>query len=390
MTPEARHAAAAAILDEARAGRPVEQVLTNWARGNRYAGSGDRAAIRDIVFDAIRCRRSAASRGGGETGRALILGLLRDRGTDPDLVFTGGRFALNRLSEAERWAGAAPSGNAALDIPDWLAPELKRSLGASFEAVCEAFRVRADVFLRWNEARTTAREAMDLLAQDGIETEPHPLAPTALRVLHGARRIRMSAPYADGLVELQDAASQAVCASLKVAPSTRVLDYCAGGGGKSLALAARGATVDAHDADWGRMADIVPRARRAGCTIARLRTGELAKQGPYPLVVVDAPCSGSGAWRRQAEAKWTLTPTRLAEVMAVQSDVLRAGSAHVAPGGRLAYMTCSLLTCENDAPIEQFLEDTLGRWTQIERRVLSPLSGGDGFFLALLEHTDQP
>ncbi|MEM9250495.1 MAG: hypothetical protein AAGB05_17610, partial [Pseudomonadota bacterium] len=154
MTPAARFAAAADLLDGIAAGRSAEQVLTTWARTNRYAGSKDRAAVRDIVFETVRRWRSTAVRGGAETGRARVLGVLRERGEDPDATFAGGRYTMSALSAAERLAGREPAGNEALDIPDWLAPDLRASLGAEFEPVCRAFRARADVFLRWNAART--------------------------------------------------------------------------------------------------------------------------------------------------------------------------------------------------------------------------------------------
>ena len=384
VTPSARHAAAAELLDAIAAGMPAEQALTNWARRSRFAGSGDRAAVRDLVFEALRKRRSCAARGGGSSGRALMLGLLRTRGADPDAIFTGGRYAPAPLTEAERAAGAEPAGAAALDMPDWILPRLRASLGEDCDAVCRLLRERADVFLRVHAGRADRAAAQEALAADGIATEPHPLAETALRVTSGARRLRASRPFAEGLVELQDAAAQAVCAALPAGPGTRVLDYCAGGGGKALALAARGAAVAAFDADPARMADLPARAARAGTPIAVLSPQDLARRPPDDLVVADVPCSGSGAWRRQVEAKWRLDAAGLARLQDAQRAILAEAAAHVRPDGHLAYVTCSLLAEENEAQVAAFLAAAGAGWRVAAQRRVSPLEGGDGFFLALL------
>lgn len=383
MTPQARLAAAAGLLDAIGAGQPAEQALTTWARRNRYAGSKDRAAIRDRVFDVLRRRRSCAALGGGETGRALVVGLLRAEGADPDAWLTGEGYALPPLTEAERMAGAPPEGNAALDIPDWLAPALRESLGPEAHAVARALRTRAPLFLRWHAGRTTAPAAIAALSGDGIAAAAHPLAPTALEVTDGARRLRQARAYREGLVEVQDAASQAVCAALSVAPGTRVLDYCAGGGGKALALAARGARVTAHDADPGRMSDLPARAARAKNDVQIIAKDQLSGLASFDLVVADVPCSGSGAWRRQVEAKWRLDASGLADLQRLQAAILDRAAGLVRPGGRLAYITCSLLRAENEEAVAAFLSRQPVWRLEMERR-WSPLAGGDGFFLALM------
>lgn len=183
-------------------------------------------------------------------------------------------------------------------------------------------------------------------------------------------------------MELQDAASQAVVEALPLIPGQRVLDYCAGGGGKALALAARGAEVVAHDISAARMRDIPARAERAGVRV-EVAT-EAGRLGRFPLVLVDAPCSGSGSWRRAPEGKWLLTEARLATLRDMQADILAAACRRVAPGGILAYATCSLLEEENGDRIRDFLSRERG-WRQSFARSLSPLEGGDGFYLAVLE-----
>jgi 16S rRNA (cytosine967-C5)-methyltransferase len=378
MTPAARLSAAIGILDRILAGSPAEQALTNWGRASRFAGSGDRNAVRDLVFDALRCRRSFAALGGGETGRGLILGGLRSAGQDPESFFTGEGHAPAPLTSAD--AGQTPEGYAAHDLPDWLGPRMEQDLGADFRAFAEALRHRAPVFLRVNTARCALSDAQAALAAEGIETVPHPLSPTALQVTGGARKVAGSAAYADGMVELQDAASQAVVDALPLADGQRVLDYCAGGGGKTLAMAARARLkLFAHDADPRRMRDLPARAKRAG---ARVTLTE-APQGPFDLVLADAPCSGSGSWRRAPEGKWLLTPERLEAVIAVQAQILDRITALVGPGGVLAYATCSLLRAENEAQIAAFQARSPG-WSLTSQRRLTPLDGGDGFFVAVL------
>lgn len=382
MTPAARTAAAIEILDRCLAGQPAEAVLTTWARGNRFAGSGDRAAIRDLVFDALRCRDSFSAWGGAATGRGLMLGRCRAQGIDPDTVFTGERFAPPALDAAERGAGAPPSGLAALDCPAWLAPQLQDSLGADFAPVMAAQQARAPVFLRVNLHKATPEAARQSLARDGIVAVPHPLAKTVLEVTENARKIQNSEAYGSGLAELQDAASQAMIEALPLRPGQRILDYCAGGGGKVLAMAARcPGRHFAHDIDAGRMRDLPARAARAGTPVTVLPPGRV--DGRFDLVLADAPCSGSGTWRRSPDAKWRLTPDRLRDLLKIQSEILDKASQFVAPGGWLAYMTCSVLRAENDAQAEAFAQRH--HWPLSRRERLTPVQGGDGFFLALFQ-----
>lgn len=381
MTPGARVAASISVLDRVLAGEPAEKALVNWARSSRFAGSGDRAAVRDHVFDALRRMRSAAALGGAATGRGLMLGVLRAQGIDPAALFTGDGHAPAPVGPDE--VARPMTELEALDCPDWLAPQMRESLGADFAPVMQALQSRAPVFLRVNLRKATVGRAQAVLETEGIRTRPHPLAATALEVTTGARRIAASASYREGLVELQDVASQAVVQALPLADGMRVLDYCAGGGGKSLAMAAQARVeLTAHDADPRRMADLAPRAARAGVRVKTVETGALS--GGYDLVLADAPCSGSGAWRRSPEARWRLDAARLDSLNAAQSAVLTAAAAQVAPGGWLAYATCSLLACENAARVAAFLARAPRFALQRELR-LTPLDGGDGFYLALLK-----
>lgn len=386
MTPAARIAAAIDVLDLILAGAPAEKELTTWARRNRYAGSGDRAAVRDLVFDALRCKRSYAWLGRGETGRGLMIGALRAAGRDPAAMFTGTAYAPSALADDEVSEGQLQDMPSAvrLDMPDWLFPVMDKSLGADCEAVLSALRQRAPVFLRVNLAKTTLEKAQSALADEDISTVQHPLCATALEVTGNPRRIASSQAYQDGFVELQDVASQAVVDRLPQA--MRVLDYCAGGGGKSLALAARpDAQVFAHDVDPMRMQDIPNRANRAGVEITQVAAQDLTPHG-YDLVFCDAPCSGSGSWRRAPDAKWRLSADRLAELCALQGQILERAKFYVAPGGCLAYATCSLLDCENLEQIQSFLSKD-PQWTLKTDHRFTPLDGGDGFYVAVLTRT---
>jgi 16S rRNA (cytosine967-C5)-methyltransferase len=378
MTPGARLSAAITVLDRVLAGEPAEKALTNWGRASRFAGSGDRAAVRDIVYDALRRKRTAAALGAGMTGRGLVLGLMREAREEG--LFSGEGHAPAPPGAGE--AGRAPEGAEALDLPDWLVPLLRESLGAELEPVAAALRQRAPVFLRVNLRKTDLAGAIAALAGEGIVAVPHPLAASALEVTGNARKVQASAAYRDGLVELQDASSQAVVAALPLVEGMRVLDHCAGGGGKTLAMAARAdLKLWAHDIAPRRMADLPERARRAGIAVTVTERPEAA--APFDLVLVDAPCSGSGSWRRDPEGKWALTPARLEELLSVQAAILDRAAAMVAKGGALAYATCSLLAAENRQQVDGFLSRH-GGWTREVERSFSPTEGGDGFYLCVL------
>lgn len=417
MTPAARIAAAIEILDSwerafweeacsaarpeaprggaAQAGGPpaLDALLARWGRANRYAGARDRAAIADLVHDALRRRRSlAALVDPGEAlnrsaGRARMLALHLAEGLAAEAIaalFSGTGYGPEALTEAERaivarlsdaaareavWAACAPDARA--DWPEWLWPALAASTDRP-EAEAAALARRGAFDLRVNRSRATPEEARRRLAEEGVEAAPGPLSPLALRIAE-PRRLGRSPAYLDGLIEPQDAASQATALTAAGAlaalgedggaPQGVVIDYCAGAGGKALAFAAErapggllaGREILAHDVDPRRMAPLPERARRAGARIATAGARDLAGlAGRAALVFVDAPCSGSGAWAREAEAKWRLTPDRLDALRAMQRDALAGGARLVAPGGVLAYVTCSLLRAENEDAAQAF------------------------------------
>lgn len=385
MTPGARLQAAIEILDQIQDGDAAEKALTGWARRSRFAGSKDRAAVRDHVFTALRCRRSHAALGGASTGRGLIVGGLRDQDIDPDSLFNGVGYGPAALSDDEGLVSRAPSSTAErLDIPEWLWPQFSASLGDKAESAAESLRHRAAVYLRVNLRRSSVDQAIEDLAEENIICKPHPAAEAALEVLEGARRIRNCDAYLSGQVELQDAASQAVVEALPLRDGMTVLDYCAGGGGKSLAMAARAKlSLFAHDTAPRRMLDLPLRADRAGANVTILESEALAQSAPFDLVLCDAPCSGSGSWRRSPEGKWLLSTEQLVELQVTQGEILNNAAELVAPDGVLAYATCSMLDDENTYQIRCFME-RFPEWNLLSEQSWPVQSGTDGFYVAVL------
>ena len=380
MTPAPRVAAAIEVLDKIQEGQPAEAALCAWARGSRFAGSKDRAAIRDHVFDVLRRWRSTAALGGAETGRGRMIGLLRQQGADLADVFSGEGQAPQSLSDNElAYTPTEMSPDAEVDWPEWLWPQLVADYGADAQSIATAQQDRAQVFLRVNRKRGTVEKVLSALKTDDIDAHAHPDVEGAIIVTGNARRIQQTRLWDDGHIELQDAASQMAMARLGVTADQTVLDYCAGGGGKSLALAAFGAHVTAYDADVGRMKDIPARAARAG---TRIKTTN-RPNGTFDLVLCDAPCSGSGTWRRTPDAKWRLTESRLTELTTIQRSILETAMTHVGQGGRLAYATCSILSVENRRVVDGFLADH-PEWSVVDEMQLRPTELHDGFYLATL------
>lgn len=382
MTPAARIAAAITVLDDILGGKTAEQALKAWGRASRYAGSKDRAALRDLVFDALRRRASCAAMGGGLHGRGLMIGLGIQQGWDLEDLFDGTGYGPAALTEAEQASVAAPApltGPVASDVPEWIFDTLKTDLGDKAVDVMAVMRDRAAVFLRVNQRRTDPEGAIRALSADGITVAHHPDVAGALIVTENARRVQQSKAYTDGLVEVQDASSQKAVMGFEVPVGATVLDYCAGGGGKALAVADRfECAVTAHDISAARMRDIEPRAKRAGVDIAVAGPDQLPGH-LFDVVLVDAPCSGSGTWRRNPEAKWALTPQKLQDFASLQRTVLTSAARHLAPGGTLIYMTCAIFAAENADVVAAFVEDHPA-FDATDPLHLLPSAQWDGFF----------
>ena len=387
MTPAARVQAAIEILDLVIAsarddGPPADAIVTRYFRTRRYAGSKDRRAVRELVFRTIR--RTAER---PDSGRAAMVGLAGD---DPALLELFGQ-----PRGPEPLGGDEPASGQGI-VPEWLVAELSPALAPEeWPALLE----RAPLDLRVNVERTS-RDAM-LVAYP--EAQPTPLSPWGLR-LPSDSRIDDSVAYREGLVEVQDEGSQLIALACHPQPEQRILDLCAGAGGKALALAAAapGATILAADASRSRLSKLAPRAARAGAAVdTRLLDPQRELEelddwrGSADLVLVDAPCSGSGTWRRNPEARWRLTPDRLDRLVALQRRLLDIAAELVRPGGALVYAVCSLLSRDGQGQVESFvgsgsawiaqdiLEDA-GR-LQDKGRLLTPAHDAtDGFFIARL------
>ena len=385
MTPAARYAAAIEILDRAMAGAPAERELTSWSRSNRYAGSKDRAAIRDIVFDGLRNLRSFAHLSGLNGARGVLVGRLLANDDDVTDVFSGQGYAPAPLSDEEMTTVQSTkpkmSRAVALDIPDWL--------DDAFNGDDDYARLkeRAPIDLRVNLKKSNLSKATRSLALDGIEVDPVEASTTALRVRGETRKIPQTASYLNGSIELQDAGSQALIDAISLPEKGRVLDYCAGGGGKTLAMAGRanaGVEFSAYDIDPDRLKGLRERATRAGVSVKLLRNDPVKSTDLYDLVVLDVPCSGSGSWRRSPDAKWKLDQTRLDVLVQTQAQILNQSKNLVGPGGTLAYMTCSLFACENMNQINTFLQSN-PEWHLDLHQTIQLAQGCDGFFVAILK-----
>ncbi len=386
MTPAAQYGAANDVLDRIIAGQAAEPALQGWARQNRYAGSKDRAAIRDHVFDVLRRKRSTAAMGGGDDGRAMIIGLLRQQGKALDAVFGAGGYAPEGLTEGESNAPLIANDDPAIwDLPDSILDTWKADLGEHAFAVAQIMRDRAPITLRVNQSKSNIAAVVAALADEAIIAAPINGSPTALKVTENARKLRNCEAFKDGLFEFQDLASQQAVQALPLFDGARVLDYCAGGGGKALAIMdCANVEVVAHDIDAKRTRDIAPRAVRAGVEIDIADTETLDAMGDFDVVFCDAPCSGAGTWRRSPEAKWAINQGKLSDFNRLQIEVIENAARFVASGGVLTYATCSVFTVENAAVIEAFLNSQGGKFVLETDNLRLPDGNGDGFYYAHL------
>ena len=377
MIPAARVAAAIEILaDLEQKRRPAAESLKDWGLAHRFAGSKDRSAIAGLVYDALRRKASSAWIMGDDSARAGVIGALKQLRGLPDgeiaLLFTGEGHAPAPLSvmEQDRLAHGVLDGApdpVRGDYPEWLAPAFEASFGARAADEGRALAERAPVDVRVNTLKGDRDKALAALGH--LSPSPTPLSPVGLRFAISAEgrgpALAAEPAYAKGLIEVQDEGSQLAALLSGAAPGAQVLDLCAGAGGKSLALAAmmnNQGQIYATDSDGRRLMPIFDRLERAGARNVQVR----APKGPRAilsdltarcdLVFVDAPCSGSGAWRRNPDAKWRMRPGALQERIKDQMETLERASQFVKPGGRLLYATCSVLRDENEDRIAAFLE----------------------------------
>jgi len=373
MTPGARLQAAIEILDGlANTAQPADGYLRDWSRAHRFAGAKDRAAITERVYTALRHRASLAWRMNADDGRALVLASLLAEKESAETIarlFSGEGHAPPVLSDAEQRALISPPtekppAHVSGEYPLWLEPELLRTFGADLPAEMHAMNARASVDLRVNTLRAQRDDMLVGLRSLDVAAERTPFSPVGIRIAsgEGLGALQHTQFFQTGAFEFQDEASQLVAQLCGVKPGESMLDLAAGAGGKSLALAAlmrNQGEILAFDIDPKRLKQLPPRARRAGASIIRIadrRGGPAWGKGLFDVVLVDVPCSGSGAWRRSPDQKWRLTPERLAEHRSLQAWLIDDGARHTKPGGRLVYATCSLLMSENEDVCRVFLE----------------------------------
>ena len=376
MTPAARLSAAIELIETIDTERiPAAKALKEWGTAHRFAGSGDRAAISGLIWDVLRRRASSAWIMDADSSRARVLGMLKlERGLDVDAIAAlcdGGRFAPEPLSEPERAALATRSlkdapAPIAGDYPEWLDGYLAEVFGEDRVAEATAMASRAPLDLRVNTLKASPAKILPSLRHLGAQ--PTPWSPIGLRIDLGADArnpgIHAEEDFIKGAIEVQDEGSQLAALLSAARPGEQVIDLCAGAGGKTLALAAmmqgKGRLI-ATDHDKRQLAPIYERLSRAGVHNCDVRT----PKGPddtlndihasADLVLIDAPCTGTGTWRRNPDAKWRMRPGALEVRLKDQVAVLDRAAALVKPGGRIAYITCSVLPPENGEQIRDFV-----------------------------------
>ena len=357
--------------------RPTSEALKDWGNANRFAGSGDRAAIGNLVYDALRKRASHAFAMASDAPRALVLSVaVRDWGEDPAVLnasFEGDRFApaaiteeeVARLTAPEPLAGAPDWMRA--DVPEWTASSLAAAFGDDWIAEGQGMAGRPPLDLRVNTLRSSRERVEKSLAR--FHPQPTAFAPDGLRLPAGpgdARtpNVTTDEGYQKGWFEVQDQGSQLAALLAGAKPGEQVLDLCAGSGGKTLAMAAamgNKGQIFAYDSDRSRLAPIYDRLKRNGVRNAQVRAPEPGAlddlEGKMDRVVIDTPCTGSGTWRRRPDAKWKLTAEQLAARAGEQRALLSEAVRYLKPGGELVYITCSIFAEENEQQIQQFLRE---------------------------------
>ena len=425
MKAAGRISAAIEVLEDIEARRrPVTDALKDWGLSHRFAGSGDRAAIGNLVHDGLRWRRSSAWRAGDESARGIVLATLRFRwgvGVGDLATLGAEEHGFGALSEAEQAAlasdriGEAPAA-VAVDVPDWVAGALEENFDDEWQAEAAALAERAPLDLRVNTLKADREKVLRQLARFGAEATP--ISPVGVRLparagWERAVNIVREEIYQRGHVEVQDEGSQAAALLVFAKEGEQVLDLCAGAGGKTLALAAHMANrgqIHATDSDPNQLAPIFERLKRAGVRNVQVHRADAdlaALEGRMDRVLVDAPCSGSGTWRRRPDTKWRLGEAALEKRLADQEAVLDRAARFVRPGGYIVYVTCSVLPQENEAQVDEFLarspefeavsageawEELFGvggpkPWSAdgMSLTMTPAATGTDGFFVAVLE-----
>lgn len=423
-----RMAAAIEVIADIEARkRPVSDALKDWGLNHRFAGAGDRAAIGNLVYDVLRKKLSNGHLAGTDDARSLVMAaVVRDWGETPQSLaaqFEGDKFAPAGLSEAEAatLTRAKPFKDApdfvCADVPEWLAPSLEGNFNGDWVAEGQALAERPPLDIRVNTLKAKRDKVMNALKR--FSPQPTRIARHGIRFAAGSKgsrtpNVQFEEGYKKGWFEVQDEGSQIVADLVFARPGEQVLDFCAGAGGKSLAMAAameNKGQIHAYDADHTRLAAIYDRITRSGARNIQVRKPDEGLPGDLldrmDRVIVDAPCTGTGTWRRRPETKWKLTPEQLAARIEEQEEILGQAAGYVKRGGFLVYITCSVLPEENESQLENFLTDqpafqlvSAGEvwqdlfgfdkpspWSaDLNSITLTPASTGtDGFFFAVMQ-----
>ena len=388
MTPAAQIFSASQILQEILEGKRANSSLKQWSKKNRYAGSKDRRAISDFVYDSLRIKRSALSKiKAPHSGRNWAVGVLLEANEDLEKYFNDETYASSRLTEEEKFAikkarEYTNPPDVEFNIPAFLWQTWTADLGGDALTVAKALCKRAPSFLRVNIRKTTIEKVQKILSGDSIQTEQHPSVLTALLVIDGQNKIKKSKAYIDGLVEIQDASSQASVINLPRDNKLKVLDYCCGSGGKSLALDAwTKGKIFAHDISPDRTLDLKTRAERSNAHITKISKPIKER---FDVIFCDVPCSGSGSWRRDPDGKWKLNANKWQNLLNTQIEILNEAKEHLKKDGILVYATCSVLLSENYKQLEKFC--LINPEFEIKKaQQLLPSDLGDGFFYGFLK-----
>ena len=388
MTPAAQVFSASQILQEILNGKRANSSLQQWSKRNRYAGSKDRRAIRDFVYDSLRIKRSALSKiMAPHSGRNWAVGVLLEANEDLEKYFNDETYASPRLTEEEKFAIQKAKEytnppDVEFNVPAFLWPIWTADLGSEAVTIAKTLCQRAPAFLRVNIRKTTIEKAQKILSGDGIQTVQHPSVITALRVTDGQNKIKNCAAYKNGLVEIQDASSQASVIDVPRDNKLKILDYCCGSGGKSLALDAwTNGKIFAHDVYSDRTFDLKTRAKRSNANITKISKPIKER---FDVIFCDVPCSGSGSWRRDPDGKWKLNANSWLNLLNTQIEVLNEAKELLKKDGILIYATCSVLLSENYKQLEKFC--LINPEFEIKKaHQFLPSDLGDGFFYGFLK-----
>ncbi len=418
------------LLDQIEETRyPADRIMSSYFKQRRYIGSKDKAAISENLYTILRNKMRFEyilnSKDLGVHSRMLVALLLKFEDGDLYNTFDGDKYSPKRLrpGQLERFAeldlnviDSAPL-HVQLNVPEWIAPKLEAALGERFEQEMIATNKSATTDIRVNTLKSSVPPVDQALADVGYVAHKTDLSPWAIRF---EKRVALFGlpSFKQGWFEVQDEGSQLLALLTGVKAGQKVVDFCAGAGGKTLAMAAmmeNKGTIYACDVHTRRLEQLGKRTKRAG--VHNVRTHVLSSEhdkwvkkhaGYADVVLLDAPCTGTGTWRRSPDSRWNLTQQNLDDLVALQQSILQSAKRLVKPGGRLLYATCSMLNEENEQQIERFLEtnpefsidtfdvpDILAKYPERfqnsghEIRTFPAMTGTDGFYVASLRRSEE-